>query len=334
MHRVAIALALVAACGKKDDRAETGSAAPAVGSGASAVGSGSSAVVAAVGDAATPDAAAAATGLGYELAAANIAPPAGSVAGTEPPTAESLHLELSYALAKWAANPRDKSLYAADFEGRDIADGRVDFVGYDEWMTKLPAKPAQTRNASIQSWLDPGTQVTLGEAKVHVSYIYDDKDQYRQLMWRREGATWHLYKEQVNSQNSRPDDKVLALRNWLPTDAKPLGKQLTVRFGIENMFAWIVVENGKGAQVVLDIWPEGTCTQVETPLPDPHFKEDVPLGKLTCKDSGAGKDFVLVKSDDELGLRLYPAGKDAPMSTDHTIMIAKGAKVTLAPKTP
>jgi hypothetical protein len=323
MHRVVIALVFLAACGKKETAGTTGSGSP-VGSS-----SGSAVTPAPSIDAAPPDAAVAAlTGPGYELAAAaSTPPPAGSLVGKEPPTAESLHVELSYALAKWAANPRDKALYAKDFGGRDIADGRVELVGYDEWLKKLPATPALTKNPSAEVWLDPGTRITLGEAKVNISYIYDDKDQYRELMWRREGTTWLLYKEQVNSQNSR-NDNLMSLRHWFPADAAPLGKELTARFRIENSFAWIVVENGKGAQVVVDIWPEGTCMEVDPPAPDPKEKTKVPLAKLTCKDSGKGRDFTLVKLPDELSLRLSPAGEEAPMSTDHTIKIAKGAKVT------
>jgi hypothetical protein len=174
------------------------------------------------------------------------------------------------------------------------------------------------RNPSIQLWLDPGTQVTAGEAKVNVSYYYDGKDQYRELMWRREGKAWQLYKESTNSENH--NDKFMDLRNWLPSDAKGLGKDLTARFGIENTFAWLVLENPTGAQVVVDIWPWGTCSEVAAP-------KDA-LGKLTCKDAGEGKDFVLLKEKDELKLRIYPAGKDAPMSTDRSVDLAKGAKVT------
>lgn len=316
MWKAIVVVAALAACGKKDKQAEP----PAKGSG--------SAVAVVMADAApTPDAAPAKpSGPGYELAAANVPPPAGSLVGKEPPTAESLHLELAYALAKWAADPKDKSLYAKDFGGRDVADGRVDLVGYDEWMKHLPTPVARMQNPSIKTWLDPGTQLTLSEAKVNISYFYDGKDQYRELMWRREDKQWHLYKESTNSENHSEEYK--PLRNWLPSDGKPIGKDVTARFAIENQFAWLVLENPTGAQVVVEIWPWGTCTQVEPPKPEETEKDKDLLGMLTCKDGGEGKDFTLWKLKDELALHLSPAGKDAPMSTDRTIDLAKGAKVT------
>jgi hypothetical protein len=325
VHGAVIALLLVVACGKKDKPVETGSAAP--------VGSSSGSSVAPAIDAAPPDAAVSAlTGPGYELAAAAAsAPPTGSLVGKDPPTAESLHIEVSYALAKWAANPRDKTLYAKDFGGRNIADGRVEFVGYEEWLKLLPAKPAQLRNPSIKVWLDPGTTITAGEAKVNVSYFADGRDEYRELMWRREDGGWHLYKEQVNSMSGA--EKFMDLRNWLDPDAKILGKEVIARLGTENSFAWLVLENPTGAQVVIDIWPNGTCTEVDAPPPNPDDKASVPLGKLTCKDSGAGKDFVLMKAKDRVTLRIMPAGQTAPMSTDHAADVAKGAKVTFKKQT-
>src|ERR1041385_5787123 len=141
MWRLIFVVAVLAACGKKDKPADKGSAAPV----AQVV---SDAAPAPVVDAAP----APLTGPGYELAeAAATVPPAGSLVGKDPPTAESLHLELSYALAKWAANPRDKTLYTKDFGGRDEPDGRIDLVGYDEWMKKLPARPAQMANPAIKT---------------------------------------------------------------------------------------------------------------------------------------------------------------------------------------
>jgi hypothetical protein len=317
VHRLALVLALTGACGKKDKAAETGSASPTQGS--SAAGSGSAVVVAA--DAAAP---AKPSGPGYELAEANVAPPTGSVAGKDPPTAESLHVEMAYALAKWAADPRDRSLYTKDFAGRDVADGRVDLVGYDEWMKQLPAALAQTRNPSVEVWLDPGTQVPAGEAKVYISHFIDGKDQYRQLLWRREDHAFHLYSEKTNSENHA--ETFMDLRNLPSLDAKGLGKELAARFRIENQFAWLVLENPTGGQVVVDLWPWGTCSVAEVPKGA--------LAKLTCKDAGAGKDFVIVRDKDTLNVHLSPAGKDAPSSTDRSVDLAKGAKLTLSPAQP
>src|SRR4051812_23644703 len=110
MWRIVVVLAVIAACGKKDKPAassDTGSAEP----------------VAPAVDVPTPG--------------------PGSLVGKEPPTAESAHVELAFALARWAASER------ADIHG-----------------------------ASIKTWLDPGTQLTLDESKVIVGHD-------RELMWRR-----------------------------------------------------------------------------------------------------------------------------------------------------
>src|SRR5688500_8749466 len=40
---------------------------------------------------------------------------ANSLAGKEPPTTESVHVELGHAVRRWMANPRDRGLYAKDF---------------------------------------------------------------------------------------------------------------------------------------------------------------------------------------------------------------------------
>jgi hypothetical protein len=81
-------------------------------------------------------------------------PPPTTIVGSEPPTAESVHVEIAYALARWHVMPRDKSLYAADFGGRDIADAREPLVPYDTWLAKLPPTPALIQNASVSTWLE------------------------------------------------------------------------------------------------------------------------------------------------------------------------------------
>lgn len=260
-------------------------------------------------------------------AAAQVAPdaalelPPGTLVGKDPPTAESVHVELSYAYERWRTNPRDPAQYARDFGGRNEPDARVALVGYDAWVQLLPATPAKTQNATIKTWLDPASGLAEGESKLNVSYFYDKRDEYRELMWRREDGKQLLVSEKVNSRSSR--DEWSPMRNWLPIDAAPLGKTLSVRFGAEGHFAWVVVMNDKRAQAIADLWPEGPCTEVDPPKGA--------LGVLRCTNSGEGHDFMLVKEKTELVVRRSPAGKAAPMSTDRRFTLAPGAQVTYLP---
>jgi len=241
----------------------------------------------------------------------------------EPPTAESVHVEIAYALARWHATPRDKVIYAADFGARDIADGREPLVPYDKWLEKLPATPAFIQNASVSSWLENKDRGE-NETRVNVSYFYGDgKDQYRELTFRREGGKQLLVKEQVSSENHR--DKPHISRNWLPVDAEKLGKKVTARFGMEGDFAWAIVTNDKGEQVVADLWPEGPCEAIDLPSGAPKDA----IAMIRCKNTGEGHDFTMIAGKDELRIRRSPAGKDAPAGTDHEFRLAKGAKVTL-----
>jgi hypothetical protein len=130
-------------------------------------------------------------------------------------------------------------------------------------------------------------------------------------------------KEQVNSESHR--DAPYISRNWLPANAEALGKNVTARFGMEGEFAWGVVTNAKGEQVVADLWPEGPCEGIELPPGSPKGA----IAMLRCKNSGEGHDFTMLAEKDSLKIRRAPAGKDAPSGTDREFRLAKGAKVTL-----
>jgi hypothetical protein len=258
------------------------------------------------------------------LAPIDAAPPDAAIAVVEPPTAESVHVEVGRAMRRWAKDPKDKSLYAKDFGGRAEPDGRVEPIGADAWIASLPAS-YKVGFSEVKSWLDPNMKLGEGETKTHASFWYDGKDDYREIVWKRESGQQLLLSIKTNSRNSKEEKAWRDWRNYFPLDATSLGKQLTAWVRVEGDLAWLVVANDK-FQVVADLWPAAgsACTVVE---PAPAGT----LAQLRCTGVGDGQDFTVARDKDTVAVRLTPAGKDAPMSTDRRIELTKGAKLAVQP---
>lgn len=254
-----------------------------------------------------------------------------AAAVVEPPTVESVHVEIGHAMRRWATNPKDRTLYAKEFGGRAEPDGRIEPVALDAWLAQLPSDP-KLSFSEVKTWLEPGATLGERESKTHVGYYYAGPDRghddYRELVWRREDGQQRLASIKTNSRNYKAADEWRDYRNFFDLDATSLGKQLAAWFRIEGDLAWLVVANDK-TQVVHDLWPAAgaTCALVEPPRKDA-------LVQLRCTGADKGQDFTVVRDKDTLAVQLRPAGEDAPMSTDRRIKLAKGAKVAIQPAPP
>ena len=237
------------------------------------------------------------------------------------PTAESVHVEVGRAMRRWAKDPKDKTLYASDFGGRAEPDGRVEPIGADAWIAALPAR-SKIAFSEVKSWLDPNMQLAEGTTKLMINYWYNGKDDYREVVWKRDGDEQKLLSLQTNSRNSMTEADWRDWRNFYPLNAEALGKQLTAWVRVEGDLAWLVVGNGK-LQIVADLWPSpGSSCAVVEPVPAGT------LAQVRCS-GGEGQDFTVARDKDVIAVRLTPAGKDAPMSTDRRINLAKGAKLAV-----
>jgi hypothetical protein len=109
-----------------------------------------------------------------------------------------------------------------------------------------------------------------------------------------------------------------------------LGKSLVAHVRIEGSLAWLVLENDKAVQAVADLWPDDGNACIEI-YPLPTAGKPGAIAMVRCTGAGEGQDFTIARDKNSLYLRLTPANKEAPMSTDLEIKLAPGAQVTFQP---
>jgi hypothetical protein len=302
--RALLVVAVLSACGNRKEPVGKGSA----------VTAGSGLAVIAV-DAAAPDAAPLWKGTFYRGPLPTAPAPATAV---EPPTVESLHVELSYALLAWMRDPTAKELYAKDFSGRHDPDERAELVGYEAFIKGIPAA-LDFVNPSFMTWLDEGGEkIAKNESRIRISYDHAGGDESRDLMFRREGGKQRLVRETVNGRSAHSEAPT-RMSSWLATDARQLGTKLAARIRIEGPFVWVVLENDKKAQAVLELWSDGACERIAPPA---EHKDAVAF--VRCK----GFDFAFVNAENGFEIKRSPA---IPMWTNRSFSFAPNTAVVLAP---